>query len=363
MLRDAPQTCAMIESRILAQLRESGYERLPEEPMVSSRFADTFVPSACHDPIVAAVTRGPCTGASERLCGSSYVFRHIDTAAASAGTHHLTVFRMLVFFVNAPALSAGPELCAEVTREFMGALRVVGIEPSTLRVLVPRLPTRLREAPDAEWLSDDMWLSSGLERRQVVRVHGDIREASDVRSGEPAGVRCEVFAKAGGNRWIEIGTLAFERWLNDLNLSSPCSLGAGTAFGGAIGIERAAMCCSRRDSIFDLPELRGGVLSLSNRTGSDVAELCRSDVQAAIDALRALAIVLDRTTATAVARRGKRLERLGRIAQRALCSLGIERRCHRDIVRELVPYLVGDSVGKTQSDRVLEDIQRFVMRD
>ena len=311
--------CRAIRDEVLNLLFQHDYQSLPPEGLLSPVFPDTFAPSAFHG----AVLRGAMHPESSPRVGCDWVFRHVDLEKIGFSDIHLSTFRMIVFFETHQNTNRDKIFRLRTLETFIFILKKLGLNPIDLYITYFGGGFISGQHFEADDEIKSAWIHVGVAAKNIIPVRGSSHFTNVLRSGEPAGPRCEVYWLAGQNQPIEIGTVVFEQFiLKKNNLRFEPS--KGLVCGGAIGLERLNMIVSKKQDVFSTQELQPLIKQIEREIHPKLIALCRNSIRQSADAVRSLTIISSMVDVSKIGKRHHaRLTRLAKSLRHNIDILGI----------------------------------------
>lgn len=334
-------TSSSFAERGMGFLRSEVFFEAAGENLDSPAFPDTFAPSAFHLLVHSLVSGQRKIQGRQKWAGIDWVYRHVDLEKVGFSPFHLSAFRMLVFL---EAVSRAHEReCRQRTVDYVLALvEILGKRPQDLFITYfggeGASVTGCIIAEDIR----ELWLVRGIPDAQVIAVAGRANLTNVLRVGEPAGPRCEIFLRWEGGKFLEIGTVVFERFLVDSAAPLILREAPSVVCGAAMGVERGQMVMSGAVDVFAVPELSAGVDAVRGVASAGLADLQEHHTRRFVDAVRSAMIIAKECSLPLGRSRSRRLSRLRNGAMHACEELGI-----RDVAtavgtvgRALQPFLL-----------------------
>lgn len=348
-------TLRNLEAKALAWLEGRGYDTIPADGLLSPAFPDSFVPSAFHTRVVRGAHEGVPNGTAVRQAGCEWVYRHVDRGRVGSSPFHLSSFKMLVFFGTHDRTERDYDIRRETINTFSGLLRQFGLD--SRRCLITYFSggsiRGQRVAADDDVLR--LWGESGVPKENLLPIEGGANFTNLTREGEPAGPRCEIYWPVGQGRFVEIGTVVFERYL-----LRPGGVGLepsnGLVYGAALGLERLSMVAAGYDEVFAIPELRRLIETVEAGVDPRLALISRDHLLTLVDATRTLTVLWNATGGKCKGRRLERIRAIWKTISRSLQALGLDKDKERLVT--LIGLAYREALGNKAAQ--LSDIELLI---
>ena len=311
-----------LEYQILDELKELGFQTAESEGLDSPAFPGTFSPSAFHQLVRRCASKEPET--LTRWAGSDWVFRHVDLDKIGFSPTHLSTFKMLVFLeaVSQKQANDSRERTVQIVLRLLK--RSLKLRANQLYITYfgghMALPSGLADQDELQAL----WRHAGVPQRNLIAISGTANLTNVVRTGEPAGPRCEIFLRDSHGTFVEIGTVVFECLIVAKTHPLEFKSSSATVCGAAFGLERCEMVSHKSQDIFQSPKLRSALGVIESDLHPNLAGLGGNQVRRIVDAIRTAMIIVSNTRTPLSRARKDRVRDVRNIIFRAATSLGYE---------------------------------------